>query len=153
MLDLDRRLDVLAAIGIDVYRLRKEDAAQTMPAHSADTAQSPRLVIAHARGARRDPGLVRLLPQVLCALAVTDGAVGWFEAAADGAIGDLPEVPAYLMFGAAVARACSAGMSIERQNAATIVVCDESPEMIRGALAKRALWQSLKPLARRLRVG
>ena len=129
------------------------------------------------RGRRRWPSIPRLqnLPDWSSAASMAPGAtrvwraccrsccarsvlptppLGRIETAADGSLTALPEAPAYLMIGAAAARACSAHLSIERQNALMLVVIDDEPAMaLRDAAAKRALWQQLKPLARRLRAG
>ena len=161
MLAENRRLEVLAAIGIDVYRLRATDAARQAvaapappPAGTGQGAQAAvRLVVACAQGAGREPAFMRLLPQLLRALGVTESTISHIETGADGSLAGLPEVSAYLMIGAAAARACSAQLSIEQQNAATIVVGPEPAQSMRDAAGKRALWQQLKPLARRLRAG
>jgi hypothetical protein len=159
MLDEGSRLAVLAAIGIDVYRLRAADA-QGDASRTAALAEHPavaepaRLVVGCVNGAGRNPSLARLLPQLLRSVGVADAAARRIETAADGSLTALPEAPAYLMIGAAAARACSARLSIERQNALMLVVIEDEPAMaLRDAAAKRALWQQLKPLARRLRAG
>jgi hypothetical protein len=159
MLDEGSRLAVLAAIGIDVYRLRAADAqgdaswTAALAEHPA-VAEPARLVVGCVNGAGRNPSLARLLPQLLRSVGVADSAARRIETAADGSLTALPEAPAYLMIGAAAARACSAHLSIERQNALMLVVIDDEPAMaLRDAAAKRALWQQLKPLARRLRAG
>jgi DNA polymerase III psi subunit len=159
MLDESRRLEVLAALGIDVYRLRAADSVSTASApppqpqeHSACIDVPARLVVASAHGASREPQLARLLPQVLRALAVPDAAVRCIETAADGSVARLPEAPAYLMIGASTARACSAYLPIERQNEVALAVIDfAATGLPRDAGAKHALWQLLKPLVRRLR--
>jgi DNA polymerase III psi subunit len=160
MLDEGSRLAVLAAIGIDVYRLREactqgetSGAAVALGGRSA-VAEPARLVVACIHGAGRNPSLARLLPQLLRSLGVADAAARRIETAVDGSLTALPEAPAYLMIGAAAARACSAHLSIERQNTLMLVVIDDEPAIVlRDAAAKRALWQQLKPLARRLRTG
>ena len=114
MLDDGRRLEVLAAIGIDVYRLRAP-AVAAAPVHSAsqpadspsDTVAGPRLAIACSAAARREPGFAR----------------------------------------------ASAHLSLEQQASATIAVSAEGAEMFRDAAARRATWQALKPLVRRLRTA
>ena len=157
MLDEERRLNVLAALGIGVYRLRVPDERQSTPASVDATADSapavaPRMVIACDRATRQDARTLRQLNQVVRAIGVGNNAIAWVEAAADGSFGALPPVDAYLMLGAA-ARRCAASLSIDRQNAATIAVTPEPADMMRDGAARRALWQVLKPLARRLRDG
>jgi hypothetical protein len=161
MLDDGRRLEALAAIGIDVYRLRPAGSADVasatapaLPERSTSAAGPARLVVAGAHGAGRDPGFARLLSQLLHALDVADAVIRRIETAADGSLAELPDAPAYLMIGTPAARACSAQLSIEQQNAATLVVIDGDPARLpRDAGGKRTLWQLLKPLARRLRTG
>ena len=158
MLDEGGRLAVLAAIGIDVYRLRVSDApgdrsrVAALAEHSA-VAEPVRLVVGCVNGAGRNGNLARLLPQLLRSVGVADAAVRRIETAADGSLAELPRAPAYLMIGAAAARACSAHLSIEQQNTLMLVVIDDEPASLHNAAAKRTLWQQLKPLAKRLRAG
>lgn len=159
MLDDARRLDVLAALGIDVYRLRAADPVPSQPPSSAGagnaragSADLPvRMVIACAETARRDARLARRLGQVVRALGVDEAAVAWVEGAADGSFAALPPADTYLMFGGEAARHGAALLPIDRQNSATIAVTPDPAEMMRDGAARRALWQTLKPLARRLR--
>jgi len=157
MLDDARRLDVLAALGIDIYRLRAADPVPSQPAASAGSAQPAsadvpaRMVIACAAAARRDARLARRLAQVVRALGVDEAAVAWAESAADGSFAALPPADAYLMLGAEAARHGAALLPIDRQNSATIAVTPDPAQMLRDGAARRALWQTLKPLARRLR--
>jgi DNA polymerase III psi subunit len=156
-LDESRRLEVLAALGIDVYRLRSAGPADIAresprPEAFASLPVPARLVVASAHGAGREPRLARLLTQVLGALAVPESAVQRIETSADGSLAQLPDASAYLLIGSAAARACSAHLSIDRQNAVTLAVVDfDGSGLPLDAGAKRALWQLLKPLARRLR--
>jgi len=156
MLDEGRRLDVLAALGIDVYRLRApgaRHAATSCAGATADAAPAvaPRLVIACDAAARRDTRMVRPLNHVVRALGIDSNEVAWIESAANGSFVALPPVDAYLLIGAA--QRCAAALPIERQNAATIALTAEPADMMRDGATRRALWQALKPLARRLRDG
>jgi len=158
MLDDGRRLEVLAALGVDVYRLRQAgpaNVALAVPAFAEQLTSAPataRLVVASAHGASREPRLARLLAQIQRALGVADAVVRRIETSADGSLAQLPDAPAYLMIGTATARAYSAHLSIERQNSATLAVIDfDAAGLAREAGARRALWQLLKPLVRRLR--
>jgi len=159
MLDDGCRLEVLAAIGIDVYRLRAPRPALAVGSSAAlaDTVDSAalaelalRLAVACDARLRRDARAASQLDQVVRALGVDAGAVAWVDAAASGALAALPQVDAWLMVGAAAARAISAQLPLDRQNSATIAVSAEPADWMRDAAARRALWQSLKPLARRL---
>lgn len=166
MLD-ERRRELLAAIGIELYCLRSAttaaaeagsaDAAPALgtPAQASVPAISAalRVVIACPRAARRDARLARPLGQLARALGIDSGAAAWVETDGDRVDTALPDVACYLMLGAAAARACSAQLSLERQNTATIAVSAAPDELFRDAAGRRALWQSLKPLLHRLRSG
>ena len=146
MRDDARQLEVLAAIGIDVYRLRSP------PAMSA-AAQAPALVVACAKGDRSRADSARRLTQILRALGASDADTAWVEAAPGAPLPAVPDAPAYLMIGSEVARACSAQLPLQRQDDATIVILADIGDIGRGVTARRALWQALKPLARRLRAA
>ncbi len=156
MLDEGRRLQVLAAMGVDVYQLRgvREAASATVPAEGrdeSDGAAAANVVAVCARGVRADLRLARLFAQVARALGIGAARLSWIEMAADGTLSALPDVPCYLFVGSATARAGAALLSLTQQNQATIAVCAEPQELLAGASTRRALWQAIKPLARRLR--
>ena len=52
---------------------------------------------------------------------------------------------------AVCARSLGVSLSTMQQNAKTIASIGEPATLLRAAAAKRALWQALKPVARRLR--
>ena len=162
MLDEGRRLQVLAAMGVDVYQLRAaRDAAPDMaPAPAlgvrekggAPTAAAAVAVVAVcAYGARADVRLARLFAQLPRSLGIDAARLAWIEMPADGALPTLPDVRCYLFIGPATARAGAAQLSLTQQNQATIAVCAEPKELLAGPSARRVLWQAIKPLARRLR--
>jgi hypothetical protein len=162
MLDDGRRHELLAAIGIDVYRLRAAPArgavadagaaavAAAGAAARPAAAVGPRVVIACSAAARRDAKLAAPLAHLVRALGVGAAEAAWVETDGERPGGAVPEVSCYLMLGADVARACSAQLSLERQGTATIAVAAEAHELFRDAAGRRALWQTVKPLARRL---
>lgn len=159
MLDEGRRLQVLAAIGIDVYRRRgahaNGGATATEPdapgAANAGAAGGIGLVVVCARGDRAEPRLARLFAQLPRALGIAASRLSWVEMTADHALAALPDAPGYLLVGSSVARAGAAHLSLTQQHEATIAVCAKPSELLAGAQEKRTLWQILKPLARRLR--
>jgi hypothetical protein len=104
-----------------------------------------------AHGVRAELRLARLFAQLPRALGVAASRLAWIETSADGTLTALPDVPCYLFVGSSIARACAAQLSLTQQNQATIAVCAEPRELLAGAPALRALWQVIKPLARRLR--
>jgi DNA polymerase III psi subunit len=151
-----RMLDVM---GIDVYALRRVDAMQTgfasAPSSIANSAapMRSRLIVVSARGTRHDTRLARLLAQLPQIFGVDPAAIGWFEADANGELGEAPAAAAYLVLGAAMARALGAQLSTMQQNTSVIAVTADAAELPGDAGAKRALWHALKPLARCLRAG
>lgn len=163
MLDEGRRLHVLAAIGVDVYRIRgvrdasvaAASAPQVPAAAIADSAISAGIgiVAVCADDARAEPRLARLFAQLPRALGIAASRLLWIDMAADGSLAALPAAPGYLLVGSSAARAGAAHLSLTQQHEATIAVCAEPHELLAGAQARRAFWQILKPLARRLRAA
>jgi len=162
MLDEGRRLQVLAAMGVDVYQLRAaRDAAPdiaTAPAPGVREsvgagvgAAAVAVVAVCAHGARADLRLARLFAQLPRSLGIDAARLAWIEMPPDGALPTLPDVHCYLFIGTAAARAGAAQLSLTQQNQATIAVCAEPKELLAGPSARRVLWQAIKPLARRLR--
>ncbi|HEX7915888.1 hypothetical protein [Rudaea sp.] len=149
------RLHMLEAMGIDVYALRARTVA-TKIANAADASlatgpASTRLAVVCARSARADARLARLFKHLPHTLGVSAGAISWLEADVNGELDDVADAPAYLVLGAAMARALGAQLSTMQQNTATIAVTADPAHLPGIAADKRALWQALKPVARRLR--
>jgi hypothetical protein len=162
MLAEAQRHEVLAAMGIDVYLLRKRDAGkQSAAAVRLDVpeAVSPRaampadivLVVACSRSVDADPATARLRAGLPLALGVAAARIGWIETDAAGDLPPPPAAPAYLALGTELARSLGAQLSTKQQMASVIAVADAPRACLANALAKRALWQALKPVARRLR--
>jgi hypothetical protein len=138
-----QRQRMLAAMGIDVYELRGAKAAAP--------AAPRRAVFVAAHGVRGDARLARLIARLPAALGAAPAQIAWLEADAGGALPPPPGPQAYLVFGAAMARALGAQLSTIEQNACVIAVTAEPRDLPGGVAGKRALWQALKPLARHLR--
>jgi hypothetical protein len=152
------RAGILAAMGIEVYRLRERASAAVsgdVLGTSADTRASanaaPRVLIVCAHGQRGEARLSRLYAQLPRALRVDAAAIRWSEADAQGAIPPPPSVSAYLALGAPMARALGTHLSTAQQQAAVIAVTADAAQLPGDATGKRALWQALKPIARALR--
>ncbi len=135
-----QRLRILMAMGVDVYALRSQ----------APAAAAPRLVVVSAQGVRRDTRLARLFVQLPHALGLASAAIDWLEADAHGALCAPPRAPAYLVLGAQMARSLGVQLSTMQQNSSAIAVTADPAQLPGSAADKRALWQALKPLARRL---
>ncbi|MFT3790148.1 MAG: hypothetical protein QM741_03530 [Rudaea sp.] len=148
------RLDLLEAMGVDVYVLRTRAASgASSPSVAATGAASPRLAVVCAHGVRADARLARLFRHLPQALGISADAIDWLEADANDELAAAADAPAYLVFGAAMARSLGAQLSTMQQNTATIAVTADAARLPGDAAGKRALWQTLKPLARRLRTG
>lgn len=152
------RLRMLEAMGVDVYALRARATATHVasPAqNSAGTvAQSAlRLAVVSAKGVRGAERLARLFKHLPQTFGVAPGMIEWIEADADGELAGATDAPAYLVFGAAMARALGVQLSTMQQSTVTIAVTAEPAQLLGTPADKRALWQTLKPVARRLRGG
>lgn len=149
------RLHLLEAMGIDVYALRTRAlspaAATVSEANAAAAGSSSRLAVVYAQGVRADARLVRLFKHLPQAFGISSAAIDWIEADASGELADVADMPAYLVFGAAMARSLGAQLSTMQQSTATIAVTADPAQLPGIAADKRALWQALKPVARRLR--
>ena len=166
-----RRLAILEAMGVEMLALRartraSEPESAQAPADVApdrlrlesaasesvtvDTSRRPRLCIVCAHTVRGDARLARLFAQIVRALALTPAAIDWLESDAAGALPVPPVAPAYLVLGPALAPVLGAQLSTAQQNAAAIGVSSDAANLPGAAAGKRALWQVLKPIARRL---
>jgi len=147
-----QRQQFLEAMGVTLYRRRGAVAA--VPAMSMDVVTSAEPVFATDSAM---PALVMVgrredrvrAAVVLQALAIKESAVQWIDATAEKLSALPPEAAAFIAIGEAMARPLGAELSTELQQRAYIVVT-AAPSQWRGASGKRALWQVLKPLRRRL---
>ena len=147
------RLRLLEAMGIDVYALRGREAAPVDAAVSAASAAGEaqtRLTVVCANGVRRDARLARLFAQLPHAVGVVAASIEWLEADANDELAGAGDAPAYLVLGAPMARALGVQLSTMQQMSAIIAVADAPRACMGNGLARRALWQALKPIARHL---
>ena len=154
MLDDASRLYVLAEMGIDVYRLRSAPGLAPAPAEAAldpAGAASATLIVVSSPGVRADGCVSLLLKQLPRVLGISASSLAFIDAGQNGQVAALPPAPAYLLLGAACAQACAAHLTLTQLDAATLAVIGNPADSLRDASGKRALWQVLKPLARRLR--
>jgi hypothetical protein len=157
----DRRARVLHALGITPWQLRTEVPAaaqgreQTFNDRLAATpARPPAPVISSIRcvvvlpaecGARE----LDLLGRALTAYGAVLARAARVMVRADELVGPVPEVPAYLVFGEAQARALGRGLPAAVTRQAHIALADE-PARLLTAAAKRRLWSALRQLRRAL---
>jgi hypothetical protein len=139
MLAETQRLALLQAMGVEVYRLRTAAAqAQVDP-------REPNGGVAVIGALNTVPA--RLRAQLPRALGIGTEHVHWCDVGA-GAPGD---ASAYVVIGTEAARALGVQLSTMQQSTSIIAATAEAPALLRDGAARRALWQALKPVARRLR--
>lgn len=145
-----RRLRQLDAIGVTAYRLRSR-----VPTGAAAVAVDPAEVIAVTTAARvvviGERAVDAVAKLLAAALGVPVGALQW-QTPRDGKLPELDQnAAAFLVLGQPFARVLGAELPTTVQQAATIVVTSAPAEWRGNALAKRLLWQALRPLRRQLR--
>jgi hypothetical protein len=162
MLAEAERFATLAAMGVDVYLLRTRGAtagaeqpgATASPPEIFATgakAELPALVVACTRSAAADTHTPRLRTALPLALGIAAARIVWIEADVAGALAAPPAARAYLALGTDAARSLGEQLSTMRQNSSVIAVADAPRASLGNGLARRALWQALKPIARHLR--
>jgi len=139
MLAEDHRHALLSAMGVEVYVLRA-------PAEPVD-ASGDWLIVAASAETQKSTQCAQLRKTLPAMLGIPADRVRWIGAD----VTEIPRAAAYLVFGAALAREFGANLPAAQQNAAVIAVADEPATSFNSGMAKRALWQSLKPIARRAR--
>ena len=145
------RLRQLEALGVTPYRLRGAGSPAMIAAASNEETVTP------AAGARiavicaQPPGDAgRALAQ---ALGVAESLLHW-QVPREGRLPELDQAgTVFLVLGNALARVLGAELTTAAQQAATIVVTAAPPEWRGDPLAKRLLWQALRPLRRQLRTA
>ena len=152
MLAEAQRRDMLARMGIDVYLLRAHTQAIASLA-TAVTAVDADLVVACAHTATAGAYAARLRELLPHTLGIEPSRIRWIEADAVGAFASPPSAHAYLVLGAPLLRTLGVHLSTTQQNTAIIAVAGEPETSLRNGLAKRALWQALKAIARCLRAS
>ncbi|MEO8802665.1 MAG: hypothetical protein ABI304_11490 [Rudaea sp.] len=146
MLAETQRREILAAMGVDVYVLRGAKAAAPITVSS-----KIRIAVLCGKDDARHPhatGMRKLLP---LALGCEAGCIDWIETEIGAESLELPSAPVCLLLGAGVARAVNVRVPNMQQTTAIVAVADAPQLSLRDALARRALWQALKPIARYLR--
>ncbi|MGA9335859.1 MAG: hypothetical protein WBV39_16375 [Rudaea sp.] len=142
MLDEAQRHELLAAMGVDVYVRR--GAAETARAAAAGNF---RVAVLCGKQGAQQPRAALLRKALPLALGCERGRIDWFEFADIDHI-ELPAAPVCLLLGADVARAANAQLANAQHGAVVVAVADAPHLSLHDALAKRALWQALKPIAR-----
>jgi hypothetical protein len=140
MLAETQRVSILRAMGIEVFRLRAAAAPDAVVEAGFGSAQV--VVVCTSQAV---PG--RFRAQLPYALGIAPERVRWCEREAEA-----PEdAAAYVVIGTEAARALGVQLSTMQQNRSIIAATADVPDLLRDGSARRALWQSLKPVARRMR--
>jgi hypothetical protein len=147
-----RRLRQLDAIGVIPYRLRSRDRVNVRDAAvAATTGAMPAAAVAVRVAVICEQAAGASAQTIAAALGLAEAALHW-QVPADGRLPELdPNAAAFLVLGTHLARVLGAELPTTAQQAATIVVTAAPPEWRGNALAKRLLWQALRPLRRHLR--
>jgi DNA polymerase III psi subunit len=149
MLAEPQRRDLLAAMGIDVYVLRTAQAAMTPS--TAAVSDGEWLIVAASDAAMKSIQCAQLRKSLPSIIGVASDKVRWIVAESANSFDSVPLARAYLVLGAALARSLGAHLSAKQQNDALFAFADEPAISLNNTMAKRALWQTLKPIARRAR--
>ncbi len=146
-----RRRELLVAMGIDVYVLRGSESALSRA--SKTSVASEWLVVAAGEAAMKSTQCAQLRKALPAAVGISADRIRWLTADESASFDSVPAARAYLVLGSALARSLGAHLSAKQQNASVIAVADEPAHSYSSAMSKRALWQTLKPIARRIRVA
>ncbi|MEP6483221.1 MAG: hypothetical protein ABJB01_02145 [Rudaea sp.] len=147
MLAEAQRRDMLAAMDIEVYVLRGAVA----PKNDSASSDGEWLVVAASDAVLKSPQCAHLRKSLPTVLGIEADHIRWLAADADNSFETVPLAHAYLVLGAALARSLGAHLSATQQNTSVIAVADEPSISFGSAISKCALWQTLKPIARRAR--
>ena len=147
MLAEAQRRDMLAAMGIEIYVLR----AASAPTIGDAKADGEWLIVAASDAVMKSPQCAHLRKSLPIVLGMTAERIRWLVADAGNSFDAVPLAHAYLVLGAALARSLGAHLSATQQNTSVIAVADEPSISFVDSMSKRALWQTLKPIARRAR--
>ncbi len=144
------RLRQLDAMGVVAYRLRSRAADPAGPAPVEAEAAVTAVAGARVAVICEQPGGATIA-MIAGALGVPEAALHW-QVPHDGRLPELDEnAAAFLVLGQPLARVLGAGLPTAAQQAATIVVTAAPAQWRGNAMAKRLLWQALRPLRRHLR--
>lgn len=143
------RLRQLDAMGIRPYRVRTRLGAVTAPA--AEAAEAAQVLDTRHLAVICEEPRGKASALIAAALGLAESTLRW-HVPRDGRLAELDQdAAAFLVLGNHLARVLGAELPTAAQQAATIVVT-AAPAQWRGdAMAKRLLWQALRPLRRHLR--
>ena len=146
-------------MGIAMYRLRTNapagladeqgNGAADVDADARISSESPAMLVIVSVQAPQDS----VKESLLRALGVAGHAVLWSNADKDS-LSTLPRnAAAYLLLGSDLARIVGAELPTQTQRNTPIVIADAPSQWRGNPIAKRLLWQALRPLARSLRAS
>jgi hypothetical protein len=146
-----RRLALLDAMGVDVYRPRAKPSFESQRGStsiSQNDAGSARIAVLCAPHARTSNSFFAKLHGILGMGAEN---LVWIENDSSQSF-QIPErIDAYLIFGTQRARALGEKLSTMEQMETVIAIVDDMPPTSMSVENKRALWRAMKPIVRRIR--
>lgn len=144
------RLRQLDAMGVVAYQLRRR-APVAADAEAADAAATAPELAAVRVAVISDQPRERTAAVLAAALGVAEAALLW-HIPREGRLAELDhDATAFLVLGNHLARVLGAELPTTAQQAATIVVTSAPAQWRGDGMAKRLLWQALRPLRRQLR--
>lgn len=144
------RLRQLDAMGVVAYQLRRRVPVAEAVADSDSAMTVPETAVLRVAVISDQPR-ERTAALLAAALGVAEAALLW-HAPREGKLAELDhDANAFLVLGNHLARVLGAELPTTAQQAATIVVTSAPAQWRGDGMAKRLLWQALRPLRRQLR--
>lgn len=144
------RLRQLDAMGVVAYQLRRRAPVGAV-AEASDTVAAMPAVVAVRVAVVSDQPREKFAAVLAAALGVAEAALLW-HMPSEGRLAELDhDANAFLVLGNHLARVLGAELPTTAQQAATIVVTSAPAQWSGDGMAKRLLWQALRPLRRQLR--
>lgn len=144
------RLRQLDAMGVVAYQLRRRAPVAEAVAVSDSAVTAPETAALRVAVISDQPR-ERTAALLATALGVAETALLW-HAPREGKLAELDhDANAFLVLGSHLARVLGAELPTTAQQAATIVVTSAPAQWRGDGMAKRLLWQALRPLRRQLR--
>ncbi len=149
MLTEVRQRELLHAMGIEVYVLRCGSGS----GDRADAAAAVDVVVLCGEGPAGDPQARTLRTCLPLVLGVGKDRIQWLRSRADGVVPELPPARACLVMGSDLADTFRAQNSLKPHDTMLIAVADTPAQSLCTSLARKGLWETLKPLRRHLSVA
>jgi len=146
MLSQTQQRELLDAMGIDVFVLRTGNDAWDF----ADNEAQVDVVVVCGEDPASNPQARILRACLPRALGIGSDRIKWLRSRAGGIVPELPPAYACLLMGSALADAFQARNSSKMYDTMLIAMADTPAESLHTPLARKGLWEILKPLRRHL---